>query len=71
MRTLTTLNLAGEEVTLRHSERGHIIVAMEAQNQRSDCTEMLGNMVSTEDHVVGVSGEWGISVLHHLGRDNG
>jgi hypothetical protein len=61
----------GEGVTLGHSERGNIIVALVAQNQRSDCTEMLGNMVSTGDHVVGVSCEGGISDLHHLGHYNG
>ena len=61
----------GEGVTLGHSERGHIIGAMVAQNQRSDCMEMFGNMVTTGDHVVGVTWERGISDLHHLGRDNG
>ena len=33
-------------------QRGHIIVALVAQNhQMSDCTEMLGKMVTTGDHV--------------------
>ncbi len=61
----------GEGVTLGHSERGHIIVALVAQNQKSDCMEMLGNMVNTGDRVVGVSGERCTFDLHHLGRDNG
>lgn len=66
-----TLAPHGEGVTLGHSERGHFIVALVAQNhQRSDCTEMLGNMVTMEATCVGVSGEGGVSDLH-LGRDNG
>ena len=32
----------GEGVTLGHSERGYIIVILVAQNQKSDCMEMLG-----------------------------
>jgi hypothetical protein len=47
----------GEGVTLGHSERGHIIVALVAQNQKSDCMEMLGDIVNTVNRVVGVSGE--------------
>ena len=31
-------------------------MALVAQNQKSDCMEMLGNMVNTGDRVVGVSG---------------
>jgi hypothetical protein len=34
---------------------GYIIVALVAQNQKSDCMEMLGNMINTGDRVVGVS----------------
>ena len=60
----------GEGVTLGHSERGYIIVALVAQNQKSD-TEMLGNMVKTGDRVVGVSGKRCTFDLHHLGCDNG
>ena len=61
----------GEGVTLRHSERGYIIVTLVAQNQKSDCMEMLGNMVNTGDRIVGVSGKRCTFDLHHLGCDNG
>jgi hypothetical protein len=60
----------GEGVTLGHSERGYIIVALVARNQ-SDCMEMLGNMVKMDDRIVGVSGRRCTFDLHHLGCDNG
>jgi hypothetical protein len=61
----------GVGITLGHSERGYIIVALVAQNQKSDCMEMLGNMVNTGDCVVGVSGKRCTFDLPHLGCDNG
>jgi hypothetical protein len=46
-----------------------IIVDLAAQNKRSDCSEMLGKMVTTVDQHVCVSGERDVSELHQLGLD--
>ena len=61
----------GEGVTLGHSERGYIIVALVVQNQKADCVEMLGNMVNTGNRIVGVSVKRCTFDLNHLGCDNG
>lgn len=57
MATDTIIKSSETLAAVTHGGGGGILVALVAQNKRSDCSEMLGEMVTTVDQRVCFRGE--------------